>query len=87
VVARILSIQKANLVGLLDSLDARGLIERRRVKGDGRASALFLTPQGATFSRKMEAAHAILEAKLRSRLGEKSSNRLLELLHGFWKQG
>jgi DNA-binding MarR family transcriptional regulator len=86
VVAGLLSIQKANLVSLLDSLDARGLIERRKVAGDGRASALFLTPNGATFTRKIEAAHATLETKLRSRLGEKSSDRLLDLLQRFWKQ-
>jgi DNA-binding MarR family transcriptional regulator len=78
-----LGIQKANFVSLLDRLEERGLTERRKVGGDRRSSALYLTRTGEAFVRKMEAAHAKLEAKLLARLGEKRSRQLLDMLLEF----
>ena len=42
-VSETLGIQKANFVALLDRLEERGLAERRKVGGDRRSSALYLT--------------------------------------------
>lgn len=82
-VAEALTIQKANLVGVLDELEDRGVLVRRPVSGDRRVFALHLTRSGESLMRKVEASHGRLEKKLRSRLGEKQSERLLELLHAF----
>jgi DNA-binding MarR family transcriptional regulator len=78
-----LGIQKANFVNLLDRLADRGLIERRRVGGDRRSSALHLTKAGEAFVRKIEAAHDTLEMRLRERLGTRKSEQLLKLLREF----
>jgi DNA-binding MarR family transcriptional regulator len=84
-VSTVLSIQKANLVSLLDGLEERGLIERRSVASDRRAFALYLTRPGETFTKKMEAGHVKLETSIRKRLGDASSAQLLRLLHAFSK--
>jgi DNA-binding MarR family transcriptional regulator len=82
-VADTLNIQKANLVGLLDTLQTRGLLERRKISGDRRSFALHLTRKGRSLLRKLEASHARLEAGLQKRLGKAESKRLLDLLHDF----
>ena len=79
----ILGIQKANFVALLDRLVERGLAERRKVSGDRRSSALYLTLEGKTFVRRMITAHRKLEKSLASRLGETKSRLLLSLLREF----
>ena len=42
-----LGIERTNFVPLFDELERRGLAERRRVPGDRRAAALFLSEDGA----------------------------------------
>jgi DNA-binding MarR family transcriptional regulator len=79
----VLGIQKANFVALLDRLVERGLAERRKVSGDRRSSALYLTMEGKAFVRKMLAAHRKLERSLAGRLGETNSRLLLSLLREF----
>lgn len=78
-----LNIQKSNFVPLLNKLEERGLTERRRLQGDRRYSALYLTIEGGRLFKKMEAAHAALEARLSLRLGARKSRQLLHLLHEF----
>jgi DNA-binding MarR family transcriptional regulator len=82
-ISETLGIQKANFVSLLDRLEERGLTERRKVGGDRRASALYLTPAGELFVKKLEGAHAAFVKKLTARLGIKRSGELLSLLHAF----
>jgi DNA-binding MarR family transcriptional regulator len=82
-ICEILGIQKANFVALLDRLVERGLAERRKVSGDRRSSALYLTPEGKVFVRRMITAHRKLEKSLASRLGETKSRLLLSLLREF----
>ena len=78
-----LGIQKANFVAVIDRLESRGLTERRKLRGDRRSSALYLTRSGELFCNKLQAAHAKLEAQLTSRLGVRRSRRFLKLLHKF----
>jgi len=79
-VAAALGIKRTNFVPLLDGLEARGLAERRRVKGDRRASALFLTEQGAETLGRLERRVAAHEAKFAARLGPNGPTQLLSLL-------
>ena len=58
---RALGIKRANLVPLLASLQARGLVGRRAVDGDRRAAALHLAPDGAALLRRAD--EALYEAK------------------------
>src|SRR3954466_9433279 len=56
-VSTALGIQKANFVAVIDRLESRGLTERRKLRGDRRSSALYLTRSGELFCEKLEAAH------------------------------
>ena len=78
-----LRIQKANFVALLDGLEIRGLTERRKISGDRRFFALYLTKVGELFVAKLESAHAGHDKRLCARLGEKRSRQMLTLLHKF----
>ncbi len=76
-----LGIKRTNFVPLFDGLAARGLVERRGVKGDRRASALFLTEAGAETLARLERLVALHEAKFAARLGPEGRYQLMGLLH------
>jgi DNA-binding MarR family transcriptional regulator len=76
-------IQTTNFVALITKLEHRHLVERRKVVNNRRAFALHLTSQGEEMLREVEAAHALHEERMRSRLGEARSRLLIELLHAF----
>jgi DNA-binding MarR family transcriptional regulator len=80
-VAAAIGIGAANLVPLLDRLEALGLAERRRAKGDRRASALYVTEAGAAMLKRLEPLVTAHEELLASRLGEGGRARLMSLLH------
>jgi DNA-binding MarR family transcriptional regulator len=52
-IARKLGTPASRLVLLVDGLEERGLIERRRNPGDRRHHALYLTDHGARFMKKL----------------------------------
>lgn len=80
-VAAALGIKRTNFVPLFDGLEARGLAERRRVAGDRRASALFLTEAGSGMVARLERLAARHEAKFTARLGVEGRYQLMGLLH------
>jgi len=51
--AAALGIEGPSLVRLLDSLERRGLIERREQKGDRRVRGIYLTPPGRELQRRV----------------------------------
>ena len=51
-------ITKGTLTGVLDRLEAKGLLVRERVKGDRRATNIRLTRQGEALFKKTFPAHA-----------------------------
>ncbi|MBU3739658.1 MAG: winged helix-turn-helix transcriptional regulator [Rhodoferax sp.] len=79
-----LNILPPNLVGLIQSLEQRGLIERRPHPQDGRATGLHATAQGA--QRMMEARRTAdaVEDRLASRLSPRDRQKLLELLQAVY---
>src|SRR5579859_5166654 len=50
-----LAIKRANLVGMIDELETRGLAERRRVAADRRTFGMFLTDRGTALMAKLHA--------------------------------
>ena len=86
-VATALGIKRTNFVPLFDGLEARGLAERRRVTGDRRASALFLTDSGAEMVARLEGLVARHEAKFAARLGVEGRFQLMGLLHRLTEAG
>lgn len=76
-----LSIMPPNLVGLVASLEKRGLLERRPHPSDGRAMGLHLTPAGLALAQETEQAVAQLEIDATAKLSA-SERKTLIRLHG-----
>jgi MarR family transcriptional regulator, transcriptional regulator for hemolysin len=67
--AAALGIEGPSLVRLLDSLERRGMIERREQKGDRRVRGINLTPPGRELQRRV------------LRIGDNIQQRLLSAAH------
>lgn len=75
-----LDILPPNLVGIIASMDRRGLIERRPHPSDGRAVGLHLTPSGLAMMKDAEQTAADLEIEATSRLSPTERKTLIRLL-------
>lgn len=75
-----LGILPPNLVGMVNALEGRGLIERRPHPRDGRAMGLHLTGAGLKLMRDAEKTAAALEAEVASRLTAAEVKTLIRLL-------
>jgi DNA-binding MarR family transcriptional regulator len=75
-----LGIKRANLVGMIDDLERRGLVQRRRAARDRRTFGMFLTDRGGAL---MLEAHVIVRAhdqRVTRRLGKGGRDQLIALL-------
>ena len=75
-----LNLLPPNLVGLIQSLEARGLIHRLPHPTDGRAMGLHPTPEGAALMQQAEQAATDLEIDKSARLTPTQRKTLLDLL-------
>ncbi|QGN45611.1 MarR family winged helix-turn-helix transcriptional regulator [Micromonospora sp. WMMD558] len=75
-----LEMDGTNLVGLLNELEAVGLVERRRCLDDRRRHAVVLTPTGAERLGEAECALATAEAEVLSGLAPAERETLYDLL-------
>ncbi len=78
--ARIFGVSGAHIVQLVDELEARGLVERRRLESDRRAQVLHLRPGAA---ERLDAARPLADALLAAELQPLTSaqaRRLIGLL-------
>ena len=75
-----LNLLPPNLVGLIHSLEARGLISRRPHPTDGRAMGLHATPEGSALMQHAEQTATDLEIESSSRLTTAQRKTLLDLL-------
>ena len=75
-----LGILPPNLVGMVNTLERRALVERQPHPRDGRAMGLHLTPQGEKLMRDAEKTAAELEAEVASRLSAAELRTLIGLL-------
>ncbi len=79
-VSAALGVKRTNFVPLFDTLEKRGLAERRKVDGDRRAFALFLTEAGLRMLASLDEKVAAHEAKFVGRLGAGQQFQLLAML-------
>lgn len=70
---------RSTMVGVLDQLEARGLVERRRGK-DRRTNGLWLTRAGRTLLARALRSIARHEQRIAARLSSGERRQLLELL-------
>lgn len=75
-----LNLLPPNLVGLVQSLEARGLIRRAPHPTDGRATGLHPTAEGVALMQRAEQAAAELEIERSARLTPSQRKTLVELL-------
>jgi DNA-binding MarR family transcriptional regulator len=75
-----LNILPPNLVGLIQSLDVRGLIERQPHPHDGRAVGLHPTEKGAELMKHAEATASTLERNVGGKLTPNQAQTLVTLL-------
>jgi len=79
--AEALHVPPSGMVALIDDVEARGLVERRRNPNDRRAHALHLTTKGRRlYERALEIATAY-EEHLCGGLSDRERDHLLALLH------
>lgn len=79
-VADAVGVRRSVMVGLVDHLEASGLLERRRHPADRRANALHLTAAGQGMLRRADAIAVDLEARLLSSLDEAETAEFKALL-------
>ncbi len=79
-VAAALNIKRTNFVGLLDTLESRGLAERRAAARDRRSYALYITAEGEALIRKLKPILKAHEDRLLAGLGEDGRRQLMNLL-------
>ena len=79
-VAAALGIKRTNFVALIDSLERRGLAERRPAPSDRRSHALHLTDTGRATVRRLNRMVEKIEAGMIRRIGRNRRAVLLELL-------
>ena len=75
-----LGILPPNLVGMINTLEKRELIERQPHPRDGRAMGLHLTPAGEKLMRNAERTAAQLEAEVAAKLSPTETQTLIKLL-------
>lgn len=90
-IAEMLGIKRANFVFLMDSLETRGLAERRKERNDRRSHSLHLTQEGVRFVKQMTTLRQEHEDRLITRLGGRDNlerlNGLLDQLLGLNREG
>ena len=80
-----LGILPPNLVGMVNTLEKRELIERQPHPRDGRAMGLHLTPAGGKLMREAERTAAQLEAQVAARLSATEARTLIRLLKKIYR--
>ena len=73
-------LNKSALVGIVDQLEQRGLVERDRAASDRRRYQVSVTPEGEKAMRTLFAVVTREERPIRDALGTAEMIRLLELL-------
>ena len=76
-----LFVTKGNMVGLLNRLEDRGLVERRPDPQDGRMHVVCLTERGAALAARVVPEHEALVAECMALIPPEEQRTLHRLLH------
>lgn len=82
-IGRTLDIQRANMVPLLNRIEAAGLIER--VPIDRKSLAIVLTPAGREALKRVETITGKFEKELLARVPEEHRPHLVPALNALWR--
>jgi DNA-binding MarR family transcriptional regulator len=78
--ARRLGVDRTTMVALVDALEGKGLVKRRRSEEDRRRNIVELTEQGRRVRADAEDAREVAEREFLAPLGEKDAARLVKAL-------
>ena len=78
--AELLGVSLSNSSGLIDRMEERGLVERRRVPGDRRVVVVGLGPEGLRLLRGLQEVH---QDRIRRALSRLDGARLAKVLEAF----
>ena len=79
-VAESMGVDRTTMVGIIDTLEAKGIIVRRPDPGDRRRNVVELTQSGQTLLRQATAASELAEAELLAPLNRQEGEQLRTLL-------
>jgi DNA-binding MarR family transcriptional regulator len=79
-IGELLGLNPTQMVFLVDELEGRGFVERRRNPADRRSYALYLTPAGRDVLSKVWEATQVHQARLGASLSESEQQQLTQLL-------
>jgi DNA-binding MarR family transcriptional regulator len=80
VIGELIGLNPTQMVFLVDELEDRGFVERRRNPADRRSYALYLTPAGRDMLSKVQGAGRAHQARLGASLSESEQKQLTQLL-------
>jgi DNA-binding MarR family transcriptional regulator len=80
VIGELIGLNPTQMVFLVDELESRGFVERRRNPADRRSYALYLTPAGKDMLAKVQEVAQAHQARLGESLSESEQEQLTELL-------
>jgi DNA-binding MarR family transcriptional regulator len=80
VIGELIGLNPTQMVFLVDELEGRGFVERRRNPADRRSYALYLTPSGRDVLSKIHQAGLVHQARFGASLSESEQEQLTELL-------
>jgi len=80
VIGELIGLNPTQMVFLVDELEDRGFVERRRNPADRRSYALYLTSAGRDMLSKVQEAGRVHQARLGASLSESEQEQLTELL-------
>jgi DNA-binding MarR family transcriptional regulator len=80
VIGELIGLNPTQMVFLVDELESRGFVERRRNPADRRSYALYLTPAGKDMLAKVQEVARAHQAKLGESLSDSEQEQLTELL-------
>ena len=80
VIGELIGLNPTQMVFLVDELEGRGFVERRRNPADRRSYALYLTPAGRDMLSKVYGVTQVLQASLGASLSESEQKQLTQLL-------
>ncbi|MBT4674092.1 MAG: winged helix-turn-helix transcriptional regulator [Rhodospirillaceae bacterium] len=78
--ARAIGIERSTMVAVIDTLEGRGLVERRASKVDRRSNALVLSEAGAAMMEKLRPIVAGHEDRIAGNLSSAERRQLIDLL-------
>jgi MarR family transcriptional regulator, organic hydroperoxide resistance regulator len=82
-IARVLGMDRASMMAIIDRLEERSLVKRERSQHDGRRQALYLTPQGRRVWTQSKTALARHEHWMTGRFSADELATLSDLLNRF----